>query len=402
MDSLLQERWEDLIAIDGLIAVEIELCGRFVRDFPNFAPAWLKYGAALMKVFRLDEAEQSLHRALNLLPRKRRYPECLMGHIFRHRADIATAEQWYRQAIATDPDHTDGYVYLGAMLARVGRLVEAEEIHRRGTECSKGCIDEAFLNLGLVLRGLEQYSAATGCFTEAIRRDPHDQSAKHALRDCRRTQKLFSGKIKRAASANSASAPDNSDNSDWRQIIRMWESFAFRIELCKRYVHAHPDSSPGWTAYGCGLSDLSRFDLAEHALRRAISLSEVTRPMHCEYMGDIFRHRANLATAEEWFRAGIAAHPEDSLAYRALGRMQAQSGRLIEAEDTLQTATRCTTGDINEAFYRLGLVQRALQHYLQSTESFKEAATRNPKHKAACRAQTDCRRAIELLKAEHV
>jgi tetratricopeptide (TPR) repeat protein len=84
--------------------------------------------------------------------------------------------------------------------------------------------------------------------------------------------------------------------------------------------------------------------------------------MQYEYMGDIFRHRADLATAEEWFRKGIAADPEDSLAYLALGKMQAQSGRLIESQDTLQTATRCTSGDIDEAFYRLGLVQRALQH----------------------------------------
>ncbi|HEY8748036.1 MAG TPA: tetratricopeptide repeat protein [Tepidisphaeraceae bacterium] len=261
MDSLLQERWDDLIAIDGSIAVEIELCMRFVRDFPNFAPAWLKYGGALIKVFRLDAAEQALHSALNLLQRNRRNPECVMGHIFRHRADIATAEQWYRQAIATDPDDTAGYIYLGAMLARVGRLIEAEKIHRRGTECSKGCVDEAFLNLGLVLRALEQYSAAADCFTEAVRRDPHYQLAKHALRDCLRAEKFLSAKISQTSSAGSDTAKDDSDNSDWRRIIRMWDSSAFRIELCKRYVHAHPDSSPGWTAYACGLSDLSRFDL---------------------------------------------------------------------------------------------------------------------------------------------
>ncbi|HEY8747887.1 MAG TPA: hypothetical protein VIM11_07925, partial [Tepidisphaeraceae bacterium] len=49
-----------------------------------------------------------------------------------------------------------------------------------------------------------------------------------------------------------------------------------------------------------------------------------------------------------------------------------------------------------------GVYVTLTQHYLESTESFKEAATRNPKHKAARRALTDCHRAIELLKAEHV
>jgi hypothetical protein len=34
-------------------------------------------------------------------------------------------------------------------------LAEAEQIHRRGTACKTGCIDEAHYSLGLVFRALE-------------------------------------------------------------------------------------------------------------------------------------------------------------------------------------------------------------------------------------------------------
>ena len=37
--------------------------------------------------------------------------------------------------------------------ARQGKLVQAEATHRRATQCSHGQIDEAYHNLGLVLRG---------------------------------------------------------------------------------------------------------------------------------------------------------------------------------------------------------------------------------------------------------
>jgi tetratricopeptide (TPR) repeat protein len=82
-------------------------------------------------------------------------------------------------------------VYFGAVLARSGRLRDAEGVHRRATGCRAGCIDEAFLNLGLVLRAQERFEEAAGCLREALRRGPQYRAAREALRDverCRRWQ----------------------------------------------------------------------------------------------------------------------------------------------------------------------------------------------------------------------
>ena len=56
-------------------------------------------------------------------------------------------------------------------------------MYRQATRCTTGCTDEAFFNLGLVLRAQERFEEAAGCFREAIRIDPKYRVAKRALRD---------------------------------------------------------------------------------------------------------------------------------------------------------------------------------------------------------------------------
>jgi Flp pilus assembly protein TadD len=98
-------------------------------------------------------------------------------------ADIPGAEAWYRRAIEAVPTDATAYIYLGAMLAKNGRLDEAEACHRQATECPEGCIDEAYLNLGYVRRAKGQYLDALQCFREAQSRDPLDTDVQEALED---------------------------------------------------------------------------------------------------------------------------------------------------------------------------------------------------------------------------
>jgi tetratricopeptide (TPR) repeat protein len=106
-----------------------------------------------------------------------------MGHLFRESGDYEQAAGWYRQAIEACPEDATSHIFLGAMLARQGRLHDAAEAHRTATTCDEGCIDEAYLNLGLVLRALGRFTEAADCFREALRLDPEYREARRALRD---------------------------------------------------------------------------------------------------------------------------------------------------------------------------------------------------------------------------
>ena len=89
------------------------------------------------------------------------------------------------------PDEATGHIYLGGVLARAGRLKEAETAHRAAIRCSQGCRDEAYLNLGLVLRAQERHDEAATCFEQALKLDPKYVAARKALRDVRNTMRFL-------------------------------------------------------------------------------------------------------------------------------------------------------------------------------------------------------------------
>jgi tetratricopeptide (TPR) repeat protein len=169
---------------DGHPALTVELGKLYLAEYPDDAWALIYFGMALQDLARYAEARAAYERALALLPpedHERIYRQ--LGLLDQDQGSLRTAEDWYRQAIEARPSDATAYIYLGAMLAKNGRLDEAEACHRKATECLDGCIDEAYLNLGYVLRAKEQYLDALQCFREALSRDPLYTEAQDALED---------------------------------------------------------------------------------------------------------------------------------------------------------------------------------------------------------------------------
>ena len=63
-------------------------------------------------------------------------------------------------------------------------------LYRRAVQCHKGCVDEAWYNLGLVLRALERYDEALECFGRALAIDPQYKDARLAKRDVAKVLRL--------------------------------------------------------------------------------------------------------------------------------------------------------------------------------------------------------------------
>ncbi len=165
-------------------AAAILLGYRLVRRFPEFGPGWGILGQQLCGLARYEEAERALLTGLELTANENRWVALQsLGDLFREAGDYAKSADWYRKQIEEFPQDASGYIMLGAVLAKSGLLSEAERVHRLGTQCKTGLIDEAYLNLGLVLRAQQRYSEAADCFREAIRRDPDYDVAKKALSD---------------------------------------------------------------------------------------------------------------------------------------------------------------------------------------------------------------------------
>jgi tetratricopeptide (TPR) repeat protein len=165
-------------------ALAILRARRFVADFPDASFVWFLLGEALVALARYEEADVALAKAAETCaPKSLRVVYSRWGQRFDSSGDYEAAKGWYRKLIEDSPHDTMGYILLGSVLAKQGRLREAEDTHRAGTRCAEGDVDEAYLNLGYVLRAQERFAEAAECFREALRRDPDYRHAKDALKD---------------------------------------------------------------------------------------------------------------------------------------------------------------------------------------------------------------------------
>ena len=172
-------------------ALAVRLARRHLARFPDDFLAWHFLGERLVDLARYEEAEQAFGKLLEYLPPEKKWRASYsMGRLFREAGNYERSIEWYRKAIDAEPDEATSYIFLGAVLAKQGRLLEAQEVHRTATQCPRGCIDEAWHNLGLILRAREDFDEAAQCFREAIRLDPDYREAKRALRDVERCLRL--------------------------------------------------------------------------------------------------------------------------------------------------------------------------------------------------------------------
>jgi len=159
------------------------LCEHWLRDHPDDLAVIHEYATMLYEMTRFDEAIAVYNDALERFPEDRWGIYNQLGHLHQYRGAMIDAECAYQEAINDNPEEATSYIFLGAVQARQGKLVEAENTHRLATQCPEGFIDEAYHNLGLVLRGQGRFAEAKFFFEKAIELDAGYEYAIEALKD---------------------------------------------------------------------------------------------------------------------------------------------------------------------------------------------------------------------------
>lgn len=169
------------------VAATVVLARKILEIKPDDASTLCRLGKALTAMANYAEAEEVLNRALHHVDEQHR--NCVytqLGHLFHFRGSYAVAVEWFKKVVELSPDDASGHIFLGGSLARQGKLIEAEAVHRRATECSDGCVDEAYLNLGLILRSQGRLMESKESFEKALELDPTYEEARDAIEDTTR------------------------------------------------------------------------------------------------------------------------------------------------------------------------------------------------------------------------
>ena len=184
--------WSDKRQVAGAF----EIGARFVRKYPDNIIGWIALGDSLINLGRYQLAQSALLRAESLSSVKlRRLCFVYWGHLFRERNNFRRAEKWYRRAVERKAKATD-LVFLGAALANQGRFPEARRCYHQSTRLGNNSPDEAYYNLGLILRAEGRYAEALRALRKAFENSEGDWLAEEiqtAIQDVRQATKLRRG-----------------------------------------------------------------------------------------------------------------------------------------------------------------------------------------------------------------
>jgi len=180
----------------GHVACRLEIASDYTSKYPNKFWGWIALADVLVKMAHYKAAHRALSRTERLATQDNRIRQhiCInWGHLYNESCDLNRAVKWYRRALECKVS-TSALIFLGAVLAKQGKFSEAKRCHRRAihvaTDLAKDSPDEAYFNLGLILRAERRYAKALECFEQAIKIDPKQKEYGIAREDILEVLKL--------------------------------------------------------------------------------------------------------------------------------------------------------------------------------------------------------------------
>lgn len=166
------------------IAYTRYLCERFLTHHPDHVPTLMRYACSLISLAQYDGAAAALDRAQSRVSAKHLHMVLAQrGHLLEAKGDFLNAERLFTEAHRLDPADATYLIYAGAVAFRRGDIDCARKLASKATDCTEGCIDEAWFNLGGYLLSDKRCHDAADCYRKALEIDPDYQIARHQLED---------------------------------------------------------------------------------------------------------------------------------------------------------------------------------------------------------------------------
>ena len=152
---------------------------------PEYAPSHAGMGAALLRLGRSEEAQQSLSRALALLPEPplEASVQRLMGRAAQELGRPEAAAQHFARALELDPRDAEALDRLALIRFGQQRYAEALELYRTRVEITPESA-QTHANLGATLYYLDRVEEAIASFRQALSLDPTLEAARAACNRC--------------------------------------------------------------------------------------------------------------------------------------------------------------------------------------------------------------------------
>ena len=272
----------------------------FINQGFNDSKVFSNYGVILNNLGKLEEAEISQRKAIELQPD---YPEAHsnLGNVLRNLGKLEEAEIFQRKAIELQPDFAKAHFNLGIILGDLGKLEEAEISQRKAIELQPDFAMVHF-NLGGILKDLGKLQDAEISTRKAIELQP-DYPEAHSnlggiLKDLGKLQDAeISTRKAIELKSDLAEAHSNLGGilKDLGQLEEAELSLGKAIEL-------KPDLAEAHSNLGTILKDLGQLEEAELSLKKAIELKP-SRTSYFHYASCLFEKRSFHEAKKNLYKA---------------------------------------------------------------------------------------------------
>lgn len=165
---------------------------------------------------------------------------------------------------------------------------------------------------------------------------------------------------------------------------------ACALLAARKIVRENPEDANALLLQGRVLVSLARYGEAEESFAAALVwfADELAYVVYRE-LGHLYEAWGRLDLALAQFEKVIALRPEHASGHIYAGAVLATLGRFEEAATSHTRATQCPEGQIDEAYYNLGLVRRAQERFDEAKTSFEHALEVDPSYAEAREALAD-------------
>ena len=233
---------------------------------------WLNLAITLEKQGKHDSAEQTLKKALKIMPQNKLLQRYLARFYYR-KGDYGFAESEYRKLIEISDFYADHWSGLGDSLRQQDRLEEAETAYLMASE-NYPEYDRPWIELGQLQISLDKHDDALNSFIQATIQNPWDDLPWHSIGYC----KAILG---------------DQDGAETAYIKTLWLS---------------PEDKVAWLNLGICLNNQSRMVEAEAALKEALRLDPDYEPSWSAMANAIEDQGRHVEAVEAFLKCPL---PED-------------------------------------------------------------------------------------------
>jgi Flp pilus assembly protein TadD len=242
--------------------------------------------------------------------------------------NYARAEELYRQIVQADPDHADGWCFLGAACQAQGKLAEAETSYRRAIQMMPGH-PSAQNCLGILLAKRGQLDEASVCFQRALEICPGD--------------------------------PDSHNNLGI--ILDMQGKRDKAIAHYQQALRGRPGNAEAHTNLGVVLTQRGRLDEAVACFHKALQINPRCPEAH-NNLGIALRRQGRLEEAVSHCREALRINPQSPEAHNSLATALMRQANYDESLNHYEEAVRLKP-QFADARWNRALLKLTLGHFEQ-------------------------------------